>query len=202
MALRVVSGTGVDQRCLPPWLGGYLPAPVPMLTRPCLPLLAPIPHSVQYNCGYYTGSQMCDVIVALGRFGYRPPADVFDTFVRHITDHAHELSPAQTSALSDALTELVPGYLGGGADGHRQYDELQMRLRAVEVPARVLLRAIPGSNNGSGSGYVVSGSDGEQMVAAAAQASVDASGSGSGHTGLPPESTGGRGEGNLARVLV
>ena len=158
--------------------------------------MSPIPHSVQHNCGYYTGSQMCDVIVALGRFGYRPPADVFDTFVRHITDHAHELSPTQTSALSDALTELVPGYLGGGADGHRQYDELQMQLRAVEVPARVLLRAIPGS------GYDVSGSDGEQMVAAAAPASVDASGSVSGHTGPPPESTGGRGEGSLARVLV
>ena len=91
---------------------------------------------------------MCDVVIALSRFGYRPPADVFDTFVRHISDHTHELDSESTLALSDALTSIVPGYLisgggGSGGDGHSEYHELQMRLRSVEMPRRVLLRSVP-----------------------------------------------------------
>ncbi len=37
---------------------------------------------VRLNMAEYSGSQMCDIVVALGRYGYRPPADVFDAFVQ------------------------------------------------------------------------------------------------------------------------
>ena len=105
---------------------------------------------------------MSDVIIALARIGYRPPVEVFDTFVKHIADHAHELQLDQTLALSEALTCIVPGYIGGnvrggGDDGHQQYHDLQMRLRATEMPARVMLRAIPSTSGDGSSSHKTSG---------------------------------------------
>lgn len=47
--------------------------------------------------------------------------------------------------VSDALATIVPGYMFESESGHSEYQALQMRLRAVEVPAGVLLRAVPGS---------------------------------------------------------
>jgi len=120
----------------------------------CLPLLTLC--SVKLSSSHYTGRQMSDVIVALAKIGYRPPIEVFDAFVKHIAEHAHELQPDETLALSEALTCIVPGYItvaggDGGCDGHQEYHDLQMRLRATEVPARVLLRSVPStSSNGNG----------------------------------------------------
>jgi hypothetical protein len=85
---------------------------------------------------------MCDVLVSLSHFGYAPPAEVFDVFVRHITEKADELPAGRTQELSEALMELVPAYLGAG-DGHKEYEELQMRLREVQVPAKVLMHRVP-----------------------------------------------------------
>jgi hypothetical protein len=95
----------------------------------------------------YSGEQMAAILVTLARYGYRPPAEVFDAFVKHVSDRADELSPPCTAALSEALTHMVPGYLlaSGAApeDGHLEYERLQMRLRRLEVPARIVSQPVP-----------------------------------------------------------
>lgn len=89
---------------------------------------------------------------------------MFDALVQHVTANADTLPAERTAELSDALMALVPGYLGG-ADGHEQYQALQMRLRAVEVPARVVSHAVPSAQNGPGEGGVRGGRGGIQVAA-------------------------------------
>mmetsp|Transcript_4997 Transcript_4997/g.10788 ORF Transcript_4997/g.10788 Transcript_4997/m.10788 type:complete len:828 (-) Transcript_4997:399-2882(-) len=110
--------------------------------KPSAQWLAMAVARVQQASPDFSASQMCDVLVALSQLGYRPPADVLDTFLHHISAHAEELPPSQTAQISAALTHLVPGYLAN-EDGHQQYHNLQIRLRKLQLPSRVHLQQVP-----------------------------------------------------------
>ncbi len=49
----------------------------------------------------FTGPQLSDIIVALGKLGYRPPAHVLDAFVHHISNRVHELPLGGTDELAE-----------------------------------------------------------------------------------------------------
>lgn len=93
---------------------------------------------VQRSCHEYSAEQMARILIALCKFNYRPPAEVFDLFVQHVSSRSETLAPALTNQLSDSLTTLVSSYILDGPDGHLHYQDVQMRLRRKEVPMRVI----------------------------------------------------------------
>ncbi|GAX72764.1 hypothetical protein CEUSTIGMA_g220.t1 [Chlamydomonas eustigma] len=110
--------------------------------RPGAEWLAIAVGSVDRNVHHYNGPQMCKILVALSQYDYRPPADVFDRLMKRLEEQADQLTSEDRSLVSESLTVLLSGYLSG-TDGHEQYSQLQLKLRAQEVPASVLLHPRP-----------------------------------------------------------
>ena len=104
---------------------------------------------VQRSCSEYSAEQMARILIALCKFNYRPPADVFDLFVQHVSSRSESLPPSLTDPLSDSLTDMVSSYLLDGGDGHEGYQEVQMKLRSREVPMRVMSQDYPAESRGS-----------------------------------------------------
>eukprot|EP00798_Chlamydomonas_sp_ICE-L_P005837 gene5837-6121_t len=110
--------------------------------QPSAQWLAATIYRVEEILPTFSGPQMGDIIMALAKIGYRPPANVLDGFVHHLSINIHELPVASTNAIAEALTVIVPNYLGLG-DGHEEYQALQMKLRVHQIPAAVLLQPVP-----------------------------------------------------------
>ena len=58
-------------------------------------------HRAEELQGEFSGPQLSDIIVALGRLGYRPPAHVLDAFVHRISSRVHELPLGGTDELAE-----------------------------------------------------------------------------------------------------